>query len=113
MTKKPTGKRKVEKTEEEDSDLFCCTKCGTNPCKWVSVGKELLPAVHEFIEQSGLRATLTNAQIRFFYYHETTCYLHGYLGAKNRRCLPECIVIGVRKLFSNKDNIGYVGHKDK
>ena len=111
--KKPIGKKKIEETNGENCDLFCCTKCGSNPCKWVSVGEKLLPEVHEFIEENGGRASLTNAQIRFFYYREVTSSLHGYLGAKNRRRLPECIVIGVQKLFPNKDNIGYVGHKHK
>ena len=107
------GKKKIEETEGEGCDMFCCPKCGFDPCKWVSVGKALLPEVHEFVEQNGGRASISNAQIRFFYYHEITCALHGHLGARNRRRLPECIVQGVRTLFPNKNNIGYVGHKDE
>ena len=108
--KKPMGKRKIEETNGENCDLFCCTKCGSNPCKWVSVGKKLLPKVHEFIEENGGRASLTNAQIRFFYYRGVTSSLHGYLGARNRRRLPGCIVHGVQTLSSNKDNMGHVSY---
>ena len=46
------GKRKIEETEGEDCDMFCCLKCGFDPCKWVSVGKALLPEVHEFVEKT-------------------------------------------------------------
>ena len=59
---KATGKSKAE---EEDSRLFHCTKCGSDPCKWVCVGEELHPTIHELNEQNGGITALTNAQIRF------------------------------------------------
>mgnify|MGYP003331801041 CR=1 FL=1 len=66
IDEKTMGKRKAEETEEEDSDLFCCTKCGSDRIYCVNWWK------YSFYKCSNL----------FFYYCKITTYLHGYLGGK-------------------------------
>ena len=99
--------------EKDENVLVVCKECKSYPCKWTSVGNELLPSIDEFIEEQGGQDILKNASIRHYYYREITSRLHGYLGPKNRRRLPKCCVMGVRALFPNRDDVAYVGYKDK
>ena len=101
------------KKEKYENVLVVCEECQSYPCKWISVGKELLPSIDEFIEEQSGQDTLKNTAIFHYYYHEITSSLHGYLGPKNCCCLPKCCVMGVRALFFNKDDVGYVGYMDK
>ena len=97
--------------EKDENVLVVCEECKSYPCKWTSVGNELLPSIDEFIEEQGRQDIVTNASIQFYYYHEITSRLYGYLGPKNRRRLPKCCVMGVRALFPATDDAGYVGFK--
>ena len=99
--------------KNDENGLVVCEECKSYPCKWSSVGEELLPSIYEFIEEQGGKDSVKNVSIRHYYYREITSRLHGYLGPKNRRRLPKCCVMGVRALFPNKDAAGYVGFKDK
>lgn len=99
--------------KNDENGLVVCEECNSSPCKWRSVGEELLPCIYEFIEEQGGQGSVKNESIRFYYYREITSRLYGYLGPKNRRRLPKCCVMGVRALFPATDDAGYVGFKEK
>ena len=99
--------------EKDENVLVVCKECKRYPCKWTSVGKKLLPSIDEFIEEQVKQDIVKNASICHYYYCEIASRLHGYLGPKNRRHLPKCCVMGVRALFPNRDDVAYVGCKDK
>ena len=99
--------------EKDENVLVVCKECKSYPCKWTSVGKELLPSIDKFIEEQGGQDIVKNASISHYYYHEITSRLYGYLGPKNCSHLPKCCVMGVRALFLNRDDVAYVGYKDK
>ena len=80
---------------------------------WENVGKGVHDDVLAHIEENGGSESLTNKNIRFFYYRKVTEELYGYLGAHNRRRLPDCVVDGVRELFPNPPGIPYTGYSNK
>ncbi|XP_053575143.1 P2X purinoceptor 7 [Bombina bombina] len=41
-------------------------------------------------------------------YRDYTCWIHGFLGPKNRKPIPSCVVNSIRSSFPEADNI-YVG----
>ena len=100
-------------TECDKKANMVCPMCKDDPCVWESVGKGAHETVLAHIEENGGSECLTNKKIRFFYYKKVTEELYGYLGAHNRRRLPDCVVDGVRELFPNPPGIPYTGYSKK
>ena len=46
--------------KNDENGLVVCEECNSSPCKWRSVGEELLPCIYEFIEEQGGQGSVKN-----------------------------------------------------
>jgi len=98
-------------------DLFCvlsglynewpirCESCLEQPCVVVQSKDFFIEAATKKLLEN-----TSNKQVRFFLYRMFSQKINGYLGAKTRRRLPECVMEFIRHYFPDPDGI-YVGYK--
>jgi len=77
-----------------------CSNCNHDPCLWNVHG-------HEILRSGRQHGANSNAGYRHFAYTQATRMIHGVLGYRNRRKLPDCIVNNIREQWPDDAFVGF------
>ena len=79
-----------------------CSHCDNYPCDWQRYGPTLLLTGNRRIDNG-----YTNPGARYACYQAYTHFVHGILGAGNRREIPSCVMVGIKSAFPSATYTGY------
>lgn len=92
-----------------ESDCITLTEVFNNVCLNKDVLQAAMGAWRDF---NNTDLALTNINYRFISYKQYTWWTYGYLGKKNRRPLPNCVLKKIRAEFPEKEGHVYVPYVD-
>ena len=84
------------------SKMPVCSHCDNYPCDWERYGPKLLSTGNRRIDNG-----YTNPGARYACYQAYTHFVHGNLGAGNRREIPSCVMVGIKSAFPSATYTGY------
>ncbi len=87
-----------------------CEHCEQNPCDWAVYGHTIVDSVRSKHATVSMDECLSNKTFHNAAYTMYAGVKFGYLGKRNRRALPHCVMNGIRLNFPdpNKFYVGFV-----
>ena len=94
---------KIQKWKKKYMKKNKCEYCHNTPCCL----EDMASLITEEGERLESRSDLQNASVRYHLYRSSARNYFGFLGWKNRKQLPDCIVALIRKLYPKGDDEDY------
>ena len=97
---------------EEPPEPTTCEFCQEAPCVLQQgLYDKLCHYYTHFLEEDHTGGIITNKQVRFALYRQSTFFIHGHTRAKERIELPQCVVTDIRDFAMAEHGEEYVGFK--